>query len=180
MNNVVLTKVDGVVSVELADKENTQIFHDDTVKHLCWENCEFAYADKCPKVANKNKKTIDKYPFVTDGMQLLDDENKVDRFIVTGCNKYKKTVPIERTREELAYLKKVKEGLKMAYFDAGSIEEANVIQYEIVRHNMDRKRKENIAKGLKPDTDIKSVIPKGKVLTPQQYGKLIRHKSEWR
>ena len=98
-------------------------------KHLCWEDCEYAFADKCPKIRDYYKEThINKYPFIEEGWQTLDENGDVDDFIVTKCSKYEHAKPgPTRTAQEV---KKIKDSLRTHYFDAMTVEEANRKQAE--------------------------------------------------
>lgn len=101
--------------------------------HLCWEDCFNASADKCPKVRNKIKLSIDKYDFIQEGYQILNKKGEIDRFIVTKCDKYEKATPQAMTQAQKERIKKIKDGLRIAYFDAETIEEAYVIQNDLIK-----------------------------------------------
>lgn len=66
--------------------------HDDFIGqyHLCWMNCKNATPNKCSKILDLPKLTIDKYDFITDGYQILDNNDIVDTFVVTKCKNYKR------------------------------------------------------------------------------------------
>lgn len=64
---------------------------------LCWENCANARTNKCPKVADRQKKPITEYPFVTDGYQVIRN-GKLQSFCVTGCKHYEL-----QTRKPMSY-----------------------------------------------------------------------------
>lgn len=132
MNNVILKKENGVVSVIEYDPT---LFEEESKKkavHLCWEHCTNACVGQCQKITDYRKKTIDKYDFISDGMQIMDDDGKIDRFLVTGCNNYKKAEQKVQTAEQKRRLKNLRDGLKMAYFDALTLQEANQVQTDLI------------------------------------------------
>ena len=111
--------------------------------HLCWLNCENATVKKCPKIADRSKKRIDRYDFITDGYQII-SENGVDTFVVTKCTNYLEEIPKKLTKEDIIRLKKVREDIYMNYFNAASTKEAKSIEKhlvktgQIVRKNINR------------------------------------------
>ena len=92
-----IEKHDGIIKkMELtSDNKNESC---GKIKHLCAEHCMFAFVDKCPKIADNCKKTIDKYDFITDGFQEIKNNGEIKRFCVTGCDKYRKKA-IKETKE---------------------------------------------------------------------------------
>ena len=60
--------------------------------HKCWTPCVKAEPTECQKVKDfwEEKKTIDQYPFVTEGFQLFKD-GKLDKFIVLDCKNHVKS-----------------------------------------------------------------------------------------
>ena len=126
---MILKKENGLVTVtELNDVEEQKM---NETCHLCWENCANALPNVCPKVTDRKKHTIDAYDFITDGYQTFDDKGEVDTFIVSKCDNYQKSIRKEKTKEEAEKLRKIKECLRMAYFEADSLEDAYIIQYEL-------------------------------------------------
>ena len=71
----------------LADVIEKQYFK--SQKHLCWNNCLNATPNNCPKIKNERKRTINNYEFITDGYQIINDD-KLIKFVVSKCKKYKK------------------------------------------------------------------------------------------
>lgn len=91
--------------------------------HLCWD-CEIANPLDCPKIrdrfytsvsklSNDEKQEIDKYPFITDGLQILKEKNidkkmgydifddniskyYVNTFLVYNCDLYKNQVSVKK------------------------------------------------------------------------------------
>ena len=131
MKDTVYVKKDGVVSERHSVKlvENKA---QDKDCHLCMK-CVNGYPSMCPKVADKYKKTIGDYDFITSGCQSFDDNGKSDILIVEKCNNY---VPIKETtntkKGKLAHYKKLKRNLAALYFDTETPEEAYLFQAELV------------------------------------------------
>ena len=100
-------------------------------KHLCWQNCKYACPSQCEKVADYVKKEIGQYKFITDGYQVIDKSRSVDTFVVTGCLNYEKEEKRELTEEERIRAKRAKESLRIAYFDAETLDEAYIIQNDL-------------------------------------------------
>ena len=97
--------------------------------HLCWMNCINASPNNCLKFVSQRKMEIDKYDFITDGYQLLDEKGLVEKFVVTGCKNYKRnkneyTDPNEARR--------LKESIRTAYFNAIDLEESYVIENDLI------------------------------------------------
>lgn len=131
MKNVILKKENGVV-IEMEKKpEVVTEIKTKEMPHLCWEHCDKGYASECKKIADAVKKEIGEYDFITDGYQIFDKQDNTEILIVTGCSNYKKEEPKVLTSQDKERLRKLKEGIRMAYFEAGTIEEAHVIQYEL-------------------------------------------------
>lgn len=130
MEKVILKKENGKVEVFSA---NSEIVKNNTENclHLCWENCANACPNKCQKVADIKKEKIDKYDFITDGLQVLNDKGQVDTFIVTNCQNFEREKPRFTTNQERARLMRLKEAMRMAYFDTETIEEAYIVQAEL-------------------------------------------------
>lgn len=131
MKNVILEKRDGVVEVlDRTPEVEKEMFdkHENNKAHLCWEFCENACANKCKKVADWDMKEIDAYDFVDDGYQIIDDEGKVDKFVVNKCKNYvySKKVLTEQDKKEA---KRARESLRLAYFDTDSLDSTYAKQY---------------------------------------------------
>ena len=91
--------------------------------HLCWENCQNARADLCPKIKDKIKKRIEDYKFITDGYQLYDERGNLDQFIVNVCKKYIKEQPKKLDYCETLQLKK---DFITSYYNAENFQETPV------------------------------------------------------
>ena len=124
-----LYKIDSKVA---ESREFSNLLHS-KLKHLC-PNCDNCYADDCSKVSDSKKNSICKYEYITDGLQVIDDTNDTLFFYVTTCKNYK--VDKDRykptTKEELYELNRKKESIKIAYFDAETVEEADQIHLDLL------------------------------------------------
>ena len=103
-------------------------------KHLC-SDCDNCYANKCVKVADEVKKSMDEYDFITSGTQVYNGNGEVDFFYVEECNNFKEDRKRSKptTKEEIENLKRMKESIKIAYFDAENIDEADQTQADLFR-----------------------------------------------
>ncbi len=119
--HTILIKENGKI---IKNKTESKVFMQD---HLC-STCAYANPLACQKVADifinspgelkekkyREKQPIGEYPEITDGYQILDEKNIVQRFVVTGCANYKfkdknesseiKIEDLNRARELLMYL----------------------------------------------------------------------------
>lgn len=125
---VMLEKENGVTKVLELDKEKL-----DNLKtygeHLCWD-C--ANALNCSKVMDRQKKTIDKYDFIDDGLQSLDENGNVDFFFVEDCNDFVRDKEKKQTNmDEL----KARRTLKNLYFGTEHTTEANKIMEELIERD---------------------------------------------
>lgn len=126
MKNVMLEKKSGIiknlkVTKELLDRfENTRGVEK---THLC-ADCQNCIPSKCVKVNNRIKKTLDKYDFITDGLQNFEDDGKVGGFLVTGCKDFKKDKQKSLTKEAKAKMNKTRRSLRLEYFGSNSLDEA--------------------------------------------------------
>lgn len=96
--------------------------------------CDNGYASKCPKMADRQFKPIEMYDFISDGFEVLDDDGLIDELYITKCNNYVKDRPrkVARTKEEIDELRRLKESIKMLYFDAMDIDEANQTEMDLI------------------------------------------------
>ena len=101
--------------------------------HLCWD-CSNAYANKCRKVSNADKKPIDEYDFITDGYQVVSKNGKVDSFIVTACKNFEKDAERKYTQEDRKKFTELRKGIKALYFEAETIEEADEIEARMLEN----------------------------------------------
>ena len=153
MKNVILKKNDGVVSImeaspELIKKIKNKDKDNQNNIHMCWENCTNAYCDKCEKIADIQKKEINEYDFISDGIQIINKSGEIDTFLVNKCQNYEKSKPKKLTMEKIKRLQKIKDGLRIAYFDALTLEEAYITQSDLA----ERKKIKNIM-GSRPNPE---------------------------
>lgn len=101
--------------------------------NICGE-CSNCSASKCIKVEDDSiDKDIRKYDFITDGFQINDrNEGTLDNLVVEKCNNFEKDLPRKKaqTMKEIVELNRLKESIKMLYYDAGDLDEADNIQYK--------------------------------------------------
>lgn len=97
-------------------------------KHLCGLNCQNVYCSKCAKVADRVKRTIDQYPFIKDGYQIVDKNDDVLDFNVAKCDNYKK---FEEKNNATSHLTQQVEDLATIYFDASNVDEAIKIKSDL-------------------------------------------------
>ena len=104
----------------------------DCPRTTCFD-CQNARACECEKIADENYKGINEYSFITDGYQIYDKNGNLKSFVVSKCNNYKEDEPRKRptTKEELDQLRYLKESIKILYFNAENIAEANRIQTDL-------------------------------------------------
>ena len=138
MKNVFIRKVDG--KIEIQNIENGIIRGSEydkelcSAKHLC-NKCDNCYADECLKVFDEEKRTLGEYDFIKSGIQIYDENDKIRSFYVTKCINFKKDAERKKftTQEELENLKRLKESIKILYFDAESIEEADQTHLDLLK-----------------------------------------------
>ena len=142
VKNKFIVKIDE--NVWIRDVDTEEVLKDENFKnffpyqsHLC-SNCDNCYADKCTKVMDITKKPINKYDYISNGAQIFDDNGESAFFYVRECNNYKADKERHKpsTKEELDNLKRMKESIKIAYFDAENIEEADQTQYDLFRRKL--------------------------------------------
>ena len=139
MKNTIITKENGNVTYQevehkYAEKKAFEQELRENLVHLC-TSCDNCRSSLCEKIADEAKKEIGDYPFIDEGLQVFDKDNEIDLFYVTKCNNYKKDH--ERVKQtsadQLRELRRLKESIKMAYFDAETIEEADETQRDLFR-----------------------------------------------
>ena len=131
MKNSILKKENGVVEAIMADasviesKEFGQELRD-TVPHLCF-NCENCSPLTCKKIKDEVKSTIDGYDFIGNGLQVYDHRGDLLYFYVSTCDNFIKDQERKKktNKEEIKALNRIKESIKIAYFDATDIDDAD-------------------------------------------------------
>ncbi len=135
MKNILIKKVNGEIEeINLETTPDGKKEVKGKIDHLC-SKCDNCYAAKCLKVFDEVKQLISEYDFITDGLQLYDKNGEMKYFYVTECDDYiedrKRHKP--STPEEIERLRRIKESIKIAYFDAENIEEADQTQLDLFR-----------------------------------------------
>ena len=130
MKDVILVKENGKVKI-IKNTKGAVASLKLPNRHMCWEYCENASANKCEKIKDLPKKYINEYPFISDGYQVIDNNGNVASFTVSSCNNYQKVKEREKTAEEKARIRKIKEGLRIAYFETLTLDEAYLKQAEL-------------------------------------------------
>ena len=102
--------------------------------HLCFD-CDNCYADKCPKVSDGVKRSLKKYPFISEGVQVYDANGDTKYLFVSKCDNFEKDRERHKltTQEEIENLKRMKESIKVAYFNALDIDEADETHYDLLK-----------------------------------------------
>ena len=97
--------------------------YDQSQRHMCWENCANALPGKCPKISDRLFiKTLEDFPFITDGYQVFSENGEVERFVVNSCDNFKLEIPKKRISSKELNLARA--NILMHYFDATTPEEA--------------------------------------------------------
>ena len=109
--------------------------YDRRQKHLCWENCKNASPNRCEKVRDYVKRSINDYDFIIDGYQILDNNGDVDTFVVSGCSNYEEQKPKKLSNSDGLRIRELKENIFMEYFDAETLEEARNIRNHMIKTN---------------------------------------------
>jgi hypothetical protein len=116
----------------MVNDDTAKMVKADCPRTTCFD-CQNARACECEKIDDENYKGIDEYGFITDGYQIYDKNGEIKSFVVSKCNNYKVDEPRKRatTREELEHLRYLKDSIKILYFDAENIDEADQIQEDL-------------------------------------------------
>lgn len=139
MKKIVVKNSTGISDYEY-DKvydEVTETFTDEVKEdikkiHLCANNCANCYADKCAKVEDVDFKSIEEYDFINSGVQVVDENKTVGRFIVSDCDNYKYTEKKQITKEDRRKARRLRESLRLYFFDVASIDESYKIQSDLI------------------------------------------------
>ena len=138
MKNIIIKKEHGFVSyrqMDMDNNENTEFVKNiKKYKHLCGD-CDNCSPLKCAKVFDIKKEVIKNYDFITDGYQVYDENGEVKTIYVANCEQFvqNKARKKAKTSTELEELKRMKENLKMMYFDTESFDEAEDVQYDLLK-----------------------------------------------
>ena len=123
MNNIILKEIrNGNEIIELTDIDSIEnelnLKKGDT--HLCWD-CKNGHPDKCSKIADLQKGSIESYEFIKDGFQLVQD-GIVDKFIITRCQNFE-CCDNNKTAMTPEFIDATN-SLMLYYYDVESVEEA--------------------------------------------------------
>lgn len=144
-NKVILKKENGVVT-RVSSADEVRITDVPIRKvHLCWQ-CGCASPLGCEKVADIIKGSIDKYPFISNGYQVFDEDGRLDEMVVTGCDNFVPERSVYLSKFERAKIQQAKDNLSMLYFGVNSVEEARRLKKEKREIYDEEKRQENLAK----------------------------------
>lgn len=133
MKNIILKKVNGTFLISDITPELVEEIKNSSDKHLCWLDCKNASPLTCPKVEDIKKKSINMYDFIKDGAQIINEKGKLTDFLVYSCTNYEKSENKEPTTKQKQRLRKLKAALRMVEFNADSVEEAYVIQNDLLK-----------------------------------------------
>lgn len=133
----ILTKENGITRTEQATNKSVLAVRNEK-QHLCGDCKNF---ENCQKVADIDKLTIDKYDFITNGAQVIDDSGKVDHFLVSNCKDF---VREDERRISGHDAIMARQELMKNWYDAETIEEARDLQKQL--NNREQQR---ISKGRK-------------------------------
>ena len=132
MEKIVFKKENGKVSIINADSE--LLHYIESIATNPCVNCEKGYVTRCEKFKDADKKNIAKYDFITDGYQVNSENGDLLNLVVCKCTNFEndreRVKP--KTKKQLEDLKRLKESIKILYFNGDSIEEANRIQQHLV------------------------------------------------
>ena len=138
MENMIVKKINGDISYKKLDLEKTNnnlnfVEEMRGFKHLC-SCCDNCNPKTCLKIFDLKKRIISEYDFITTGYQVYNSNGEVEKMYVAKCDQYVKypTRKKIKTAEEIEKLKLLKESLKVLYFNAENIEEADNIQIELL------------------------------------------------
>ena len=132
MKNTILKKDYGMISEIEANEDTIKTIKSECPGTICFD-CQNARACKCEKIDDEQYKNIDSYDFITDGYQIYDRKGEIKSFVVSNCVNFKKDEKRVRptTKEELEKLRQLKESIKILYFNAENIKEADKIQQDL-------------------------------------------------
>lgn len=136
MKSIVIKKENGESMIINANEE---MIHSIKVGYTnpCIE-CKKGNPIDCPKIAARANKHIENYDFITDGYQINNSDGELENLVVYKCSNFEKqeAKPRPQTKEELQRLKQLKESLKILYFSAYDIEEADRKQAYLMKRGI--------------------------------------------
>lgn len=124
MEKRILVKENGITNEISFSKKEVEIIKSDRT-HLCG-TCTYCTPLDCKKVKDAKKQTIDKYDFITEGKEYINENGEVENLVVNECNNYQHYLP--RSKKSIAESNKSKRFLKMMFYNAQDIQDANNTQ----------------------------------------------------
>ena len=91
---------------------------------LCW-SCSNGYVDKCSKIKDLKKNSIEEYPFIISGYQVIKNE-EIEKFFITDCKKYRKASNNNQMSKE--ELRQAKAKLAALFYGTETLEEGLEMQ----------------------------------------------------
>ena len=135
MEKVIIKKNSDINSYDLDEIDVKEVYRSvrKSGNHLC-PSCDNCRPVKCLKIFDEVKRPLGDYEFVKEGLQIYKDD-EMQCFYITKCDNYVKDRERSKpsTLEEIENLKRVHESIKIAYFDAETIEEANQTQFDLFK-----------------------------------------------
>ena len=115
MEEMILKKENGQTTIINPTKEELKKIKGSC--HMCSQSCINACANKCSKIADIKKKSINDYDYITDGYQIYDENDDTEALIVSKCSNYEKEIRSKKTAEQIKRLKELKESLYIYFYD---------------------------------------------------------------
>lgn len=124
MKERILVKENGnTKEITFSKREVERIKSDRT--HLC-RSCTYCTPLDCKKVKDTKKQTIDKYNFIIDGKEYINELGEVENLVVNECDNYQNYLP--RNKKSIVEANKSKRLLKLIFYNAQDIQDANNTQ----------------------------------------------------
>lgn len=99
MKYMIITKTEDKIKLEPYNPTPKQKYEYNYLstkdKHLCW-GCKNGYPSKCPKIFDRENTTIDKFKFIKDGYQIVDENGVVQTFVVSKCANFEKSIDLNK------------------------------------------------------------------------------------
>lgn len=116
--------------------------------HSCFD-CANAYPNKCPKINDTEKKSIEEYDFIKRGYQLIrtnlttevGPKDKLEAFIVSSCDNFERDQMKRVTGADMKRARAARESLYTYFYDTASYDEALLLEYELANQPDDSNRK---------------------------------------
>ncbi len=132
MITTILKKENGIVNV-IENPSQTVVDTEKSYCHLCWDCDNY---DQCQKIIDYKKKSIENYPFIENGSQMIDSKGELQTFIVSKCNNYDRNLYPSKSSIDTKTIRAIREELRLAYFDVDTKEEADQKQYYLMEKGL--------------------------------------------